>query len=87
MKKRFLRLITIACGLGVAPLGFAANCSSTISNNAVANLTVPAGATCTLNSTSVEGNVNVLNGGSLILNNSSVSGNVQAKYSQSIKVG
>ncbi len=86
MKKLFLNTIIISCGLTAAQLGFAANCTGAINNNAVSNLTVPAGATCTLNSSSVDGNVNVQNGASLILNNSSVSGSVQANSAKVLKL-
>lgn len=64
----------------------AATCNKTINNNAVGALTVPAGATCTLNGTAVEGNIVVQKNASLVLNNSSVSGNLQADTAKSIRL-
>lgn len=86
MQKFKLKVITIILGLTAAQFGYAATCTKAITNSAVGSLTVPAGATCSLNGSSVEGDVTVQKGGNLILNNSSVSGSVQANAANSVKL-
>ena len=86
MKNILLKVTMVTIGLVAAQATFAANCSSTISNNAVGSLTVPAGATCTVNHSSVDGSITVQKGASLVLNNSSVSGKVQASTAKSLKL-
>ena len=81
-----LKLITLTLGIGLAQFSFAATCEKAINNSSVGSLTVPSGATCFMNATSVKGDVTVLKGGNLILNNSSVSGSVQASMANSVKL-
>lgn len=77
MNKNGKFIIAVAL-LSCSSLSFAASCTNTIENNTISNLTIPAGANCTLNNSSIEGDVNIGKGGSLILNSSSIQGSIQA---------
>lgn len=72
--------------LTCSSLSFAAVCNKTMTNTALGQLTVPAGATCSLNMAAVEGSITVQKGASLILNNSSVSGAIQASAAKTLKL-
>ncbi|MGN5762877.1 hypothetical protein ACNQO6_00805 [Acinetobacter calcoaceticus] len=67
-------------------LSFAATCNSTIDNNTLSDLTIPAGATCTVNNASIEGDVNIQKDASLILNSSSVQGSIQANQAKAVRL-
>ena len=86
-KKSMIQKVSlVATVLLSSGMSYATVCNKTINNNAVGSLTVPSGATCTLNGTSVDGNVSVQKNGTFILNNSSVSGSVQADTAKAIKL-
>lgn len=85
MQKIISRLV-LPMLLTCSSFSFAAVCNKTISNTALGQLTVPAGATCTLNMAAVEGSINVQQGENLILNNTAVSGAIQASAARSLKL-
>lgn len=80
------KLIIAVALFSCSSLSFAASCTNTIENNTVSTITVPAGANCTLNNSSIEGDVNIGKGGSLILNSSSIQGSIQANQAKAIKL-
>ena len=86
MKTNVIKCMVTTFALTTAQFAFATNCTSSVNNSAVQDLTVPAGATCTLNNTGVSGSVSVQKGATLILNNASVQGSVQASTAKSIKL-
>lgn len=61
-------------------------CTGVLGAVTVDNVTVPPGATCTLNGTQVNGNVDVQPGATLNTNGASVAGNIQADGSGSINL-
>lgn len=67
-------------------LSFAASCNSAIDNNTISALTIPAGATCTVNNSSIEGDVDIQKDASLILNSSSIQGSIQANQAKAVRL-
>ena len=61
-------------------------CRGTIGAATVDNLTVPSGATCTLNGTKVKGTITVERGARLFANGVSVVGNIQSEGFQTVSV-
>jgi hypothetical protein len=62
------------------------NCTGTLGSITVDNLNVPQNATCTLNSTRVEGNVFVRSGATLYANSVYVDGNIQAEHAARVEI-
>ncbi len=64
-----------------------ATCNGTLGALRFENLEVPAGATCTLNGTRVDGNIKIYNNATLLANNVTVGGNIQADGAANVVVG
>lgn len=64
-----------------------ATCNGALGALRFENLEVPAGATCTLNGTTVDGNIKVYNNATLLANNVTVGGNIQADGAANVVVG
>ncbi len=80
------KIIPLTITLSWSSLGLAANCSSALHNNTVNQLNIPAGATCTVSNSSVEGDVSLQKGASLILNSSSIQGSIHANQAKAVRL-
>jgi hypothetical protein len=63
-----------------------ATCTGSLGAQHFENLEVPAGATCTLNGTRIDGNIKVYNNATLLANSVTVGGNVQAEGAANVTV-
>jgi hypothetical protein len=63
-----------------------ATCTGSLGAQRFENLEVPAGATCTLNGTRVDGNIKVYNNATLLASNVTVGGNIQADGAANVVV-